>query len=137
MKHSEGRKRLASAKKRDEDIINALGKYDEKFHPKVESLPNSTRLYRNKVVITMLKAGVPLNKVDVFRDLLEESSYALTSATNLRQLLPFIRHKELDTLKREISNKPPLMGPHTCARPLSSLCGVFLMRGKFSSVYVG
>ena len=106
VKHSQGKRRLASTKKHDQDIINALGKYDEEFHPEGESLLNSTRLYRIKVVTTMLKAGVPLNKVDAFRDLLEESSYALTSATNLRQLLPFIRHQELDTLKRKISNRP-------------------------------
>ena len=38
----------------------------------------------------MLKAGVPLSKVDLFRDLLKEHGYALTSSTNLRQLIPFI-----------------------------------------------
>ena len=53
----------------------------------------------------MLRAGVPLSKVDQFRDLLEEHAFALTSATNLRQLLPFLHREELNVLKREIANK--------------------------------
>ena len=47
----------------------------------------------------MLKAGVPLSKVDLFRDLLEEHGYALTSSTNLRQLIPFIHLEELSRIK--------------------------------------
>ena len=105
VKHVQGKKRLSSKMKRDEDIIQALDKYDHEFHPEGETLPTSVRLYRIKVVCSMLKAGVPLSKVDAFRDLLEEEAFALTSATNLRQLLPFIRHQEIDILKKEISNK--------------------------------
>ena len=51
----------------------------------------------------MLKAGVPLSKVDdLFRDLLKEHGYALMSSTNLRQLMPFIHQEE----KQEILNQP-------------------------------
>ena len=59
-----------------------------------------------KVVTTMLKAGVPLNKIDLFRDLLEEHGYALTNSTHLRQLIPFIHQKELSRIKREIRQRP-------------------------------
>ena len=52
-------------------------------------------------VTAMLKAGVPLSKVDLFRDLLEEHGYALTSSTNLRQLIPFIHQEELSRIKQE------------------------------------
>ena len=55
---------------------------------------------------TMLKAGVPLNKIDLFRDLLEEHGYALTSSTHLRQLVPFIHQEELSRIKREIHQRP-------------------------------
>ena len=103
VKHVRGKKRLSSKKKHDEDIIQALDKYDHEFHPEGETLPTSVRFYRIKVVCSMLKGGVPLSKVDAFRDLLEEEAFALTSATNLRQLLPFIRHQEIDILKKEIS----------------------------------
>ena len=54
----------------------------------------------------MLKAGVPLSKVDLFRDLLEEHGYALTSSTNLRQRIPFIHQEELSRIKQEILNQP-------------------------------
>ena len=59
-----------------------------------------------KVVTTMLKAGVPLNKIDLFRDLLEEHGYALTTSTHLRQLIPFIHQEELSRIKREIRQRP-------------------------------
>ena len=63
-------------------------------------------MYRVKVVTvtTMLKAGVPLSKVNLFRDLLEEHGYTLTSSTNLRQLIPFIHQEELSRIKQEILN---------------------------------
>ena len=54
----------------------------------------------------ILKAGVPLSKVDLFRDLLEEYGYALTSSTNVRQLIPFIHQKEFSRIKQEILNQP-------------------------------
>ena len=54
----------------------------------------------------LLKVGVPLSRVDLFRDLLEEHGYALTSSTNLRQLIPFIHQEELSGIKQEILNQP-------------------------------
>ena len=54
----------------------------------------------------MLKAGVPLSKVDLFQDLLKEHGYVLTSSTNLRQLIPFIHQEELSGIKQEILNQP-------------------------------
>ena len=80
--------------------------YDSRTRLVGDGLPDSTRVYRGKVVIAMLKAGVPLSKVDLFRDLLEEHGYALTSSTNLRQLIPFIHQEELSRIKQEILNQP-------------------------------
>ena len=71
-----------------------------------DGLPDSTQVYRVKVVTVMLKAGVPLSKVDLFRDLVEEHGYALTSLTNLTQLIPFIHQEELSRIKQEILNQP-------------------------------
>ena len=50
----------------------------------------------------MIRAGVPLSKVDLFQ---EEHTFALTSATNLGQLLPFIHHEEIKRLKKDIANR--------------------------------
>ena len=67
-----------------------------------DGLPDSTRMYQVKVVTAILKAGVPLSKVNLFRDLLN----ALTSSTNLRQLIPLIHQEELSWIKEEILNQP-------------------------------
>ena len=40
--------------------------------------PDQQRLYRVKVLRTFLTAGVPLNKLSIFRELLEENGYRLT-----------------------------------------------------------
>ena len=50
----------------------------------------------------MLKAGIPLSKVNVLRDLLEEYELSLTSS-NLADLLPLILQNELDHIKKEIN----------------------------------
>ena len=67
------------------------------------------------MVTAMLKAGVALGKIDSFRDLLEENGFALTSSTNLRQLVPFILQEELSQLKQEVCNKHVSDGTtHVC-----------------------
>ena len=55
---------------------------------------------------SLLKAGIPLIKVDRLRELFEENGYSLCSSTHLRQLIPFILHDEVETLKQEISGRP-------------------------------
>ena len=82
-KHAKGLKRIASKGKRKKSIADLLKKYNDEAHPSGENLAESTRIYRVKVVTAFLKAGVPLNKVDCFRELLEESSYRLTASQNL------------------------------------------------------
>ena len=59
-----------------------------------------------KVVTSLLKAGIPLNKVDCLRDILEEHAFSLSASTNLRQLVPFVLENELNEIKRSISGKP-------------------------------
>ena len=76
--------------------------YDQDVHPKGEMLSNNQRVFRVRVLKTFLKAGIPLYKMDDFRELLEEGCYCLTSAPNMQQLIPFIR-KEEEMIKREIS----------------------------------
>ena len=105
-KHISGKKKLALKNKEESNILEVLHVYDSRVHPVGDGLPDSTRVYRVKVVTTMLKAGVPLNKIDLFRDMLEEHGYALTCSTHLRQLIPFIHQEELNKIKREIHQRP-------------------------------
>ena len=94
-KHINGKQKLASKSKEATDIIAALKAYDIQVHPAGDCLPDLTRVYRVKVVTTMLRAGVPLSKIDLFRDLLEENTYTLTSSIHLRQLIPLIHQEEM------------------------------------------
>ena len=92
-KRISGKKKLALAGKEESIIQKALHVYDSRTRLVGYGLPDSTRVYQVKVETAMLKAGVPLSKVDLFRDLLKEHGYALTSSTNLGQLIPFIYQK--------------------------------------------
>ena len=71
-KHKKGKIKLAMKEKREQDIVKALGAYDEEVHPVGETLPTDQRVFHIRVVSTFLKAGVPLCKIDQFRDILEE-----------------------------------------------------------------
>ena len=59
------------------DIVRALKKYDDGNHSKGETLSDEQRVYRIRVVTTFLRAGVPMSKLDIFRDILEEGAYRL------------------------------------------------------------
>ena len=77
--------------------------YDKEVHPKGEMLSDNQRVFRIRVLKTFLKAGVPLQKMDDFRELLEEGGYRLTSVPNMRQFIPFVRKEEEEMIKGEIS----------------------------------
>ena len=51
---------------------------------------------------TFLKAGVPLGKLDAFRELLEENAFRLCDTSNMRELIPFVRKQEQENLIEEI-----------------------------------
>ena len=38
----------------------------------------------------LLKAGIPLSKLDILRDVLEENTYSLSDSSHLPRLIPFI-----------------------------------------------
>ena len=91
VKHASGKARLATKEKKERDIADMLLKYDNAVHPVGETLSESVRVYWVRVLRTFLRAGVPLEKVNTFRDLLEENSFRLCDSSNMRQLIPFVR----------------------------------------------
>ena len=97
-----GKERLEATEKRQLDIAQSLKKYDSQVHPTGETLPDSTRVY---IVTALLKAGVPLSKLDSFRDLLEENAYALSDSSHLRHLVPFILKDEMSSLRHDIDGR--------------------------------
>ena len=84
-------------------MSEVLKVYNREVYPIGETLPDKVRVHRVKVVRAMLKAGIPISKVDSFRDVLEDNSLSLTRACNLEQLLPFILHQEVAALKEIIA----------------------------------
>ena len=105
-KHEKGKERLKRKTATEMDITKALRIYDQEHHPVGETLPDSVRVYRVRVLTAMLKSGVPVSKIDCFRDLLEENALALTSVPNMRQLLPFVLRQEIDRIKVAIGGRP-------------------------------
>ena len=105
MKHINSTKRLKQKGERELHIARALEDYQSRVHPKGEMLPESTRVFRVKVVTAMLQAGIPIQKADALQGLLEESGYSLTDSSHLRELIPFISEQETCRLKKEISGK--------------------------------
>ena len=88
-KHKENKEKRLLNDKKDDDIRKAIAKYDDKNHPKGETLPSTTKLFRVKFVKAFLKS-----RAEYFRDLFEEVGYPLTSSSNMRQLIPFILEQE-------------------------------------------
>ena len=81
--------------------MESLRSRDALEHPKGESLPDDQRVYRVKVVRTFLAAGVALNKLPEFRDLLEENAFRLTDRRRMSDLVPFIHDQEKEVEERD------------------------------------
>ena len=63
------------------------------------------RLYRYELVEALLKAGIPLLKVNSLRPFVEKYGHRLTSRIHLAEFIPMIRQKEIDFVKSEIAAK--------------------------------
>jgi len=105
-KHKHDNVKLGKKESRGKDIAEALAKYDKHEHPRGETLSQDQRIYRINVVTAFLKAGVPLSKLDHFRDILEEHAYSLSDRRGMSDLIPFILSEETEQIKKEICGNP-------------------------------
>lgn len=104
-KHQEGKKKIEKKEAREQDIVQALQRYNKDCHPRGETLPESQQLFRVKVVRAFLQAGVPLAKIDHFRDLLEENGYRLSDRRHMLDFVPFILREEESQIKMAIEGR--------------------------------
>ena len=104
-KHVTSKSKLAMKKMQHQDIAEALEKHNEEVHLQGETLPEKQQVYRVKVVTAFLRAGIPLSKLDTFRDLFEESAYHLTDKRHMSDLVPFVLKQEEGRIRNEISGK--------------------------------
>ena len=105
LKHKKGKERLTSGERGGVT-------YPDVYKITIVEFICQVRLYLNlhvytelKVVIALLRAGIPLNKVDCLREMLEKHAFSLSASTNLRQLIPFVLENEINQLKERISGK--------------------------------
>lgn len=59
-------------------------------------------MYRVRVLKSFLRAAIPLSKLDLFRDILEENRYRLSDRCHMSDLVPFVVSQEQEEVKREI-----------------------------------
>ena len=105
-KHIKGKVGQASKERREKSISDMLTKYDQEVHPVGECLPSSVRIYRVKTVTAFLKNGVPLSKIDGFRQYLEENGgFSLSGSQHLRELIPPILSEERKRIGQLIAKK--------------------------------
>lgn len=104
-KHIAYKEKLKTTKKKELDIAEAFAKFDKQHHPKGETLPTATRVFRIKVVQAFLKSGTPLNRLEYFRDIFQEAGMPLTSHTHMRELVPFILEEEYKSIAKELLGK--------------------------------
>ena len=104
-KHRLNKGKLEKFGKREEDVVQALQKYDQEHHPKGETLSTPTRVFRVHVVQAFLKSGTLLNRLEFFREIFEEEGMSLSSSCNIHKLISFISEEEYKSLEKELKGK--------------------------------
>ena len=74
-------------------------------HFRVETLPEAQQVYRVKVMKAFIQAGVPLAKLDEFKEILEENGYRLCTQRYMFDLIPFILNEEVAQIESEINGR--------------------------------
>ena len=93
-RHTAGKGRVLINEKFERTVAQSLESYNKDMHPVGETLSEAVKVYRVKTVMTFMRAGVPLSKIDSFRDILEEHAFSLSSSQHLRELIPLILQQE-------------------------------------------
>ena len=91
---------------KERDLAQALAHHDASVNLVGETLPSEQKVHcvhRVKVLKTFLCAAVPLTKMELFRELLEENAHRLSDRRHMSVLVPFVLTQEQENVKREIS----------------------------------
>lgn len=97
-KHTQRKKLLIDKQSRECDLARAFKSYEQEVHPAGETLSDDHKLWRVKVETTFMRAGVPLAKIERFKELLEENAYRLTDRHGMCDLIPFVQQEEQQRL---------------------------------------
>ena len=78
VKHENSKEVQAKKKSQDNTVIESQRAYESEIHPQGETsvtLSKDQKLYCVKVIKAFLKAGIPLSKIKIVCELLEEHVY--------------------------------------------------------------
>ena len=104
-KHKCSKENKANKQKQDKTVLEALKVYEKEVHPRGETLPEAQKLYRINVVKAFLKAGIPLSKIKILRELLEENAFRLSDDRGMFDLVPFIHSQIQEQIKAELNGQ--------------------------------
>ena len=104
-KHASGKDRLKLREAMERGFAMSLETYDTEVHARGETLPKDHRVYQIKALMAFLRAGVPLNKIEHFRPLLEEHAYSLGGRRAMSDLITLVLQNEKTQLKKEIEGR--------------------------------
>ena len=79
--------------------------YEKEVHPRSETLPEAQKLYHINVVKAFIKAGIPLSKFKIQRELLEEHAFWLSDDRGMFDLVPFIHSQIQEQIKAELNGQ--------------------------------
>ena len=86
-KHKSCKIKLQKCEAFQKSTAEVLQSYDSECHPKGESVPESVHAYSVNVVLSFLKSGVTLSKVDSFCSLLEEHAFSFSGRQHLSEMI--------------------------------------------------
>lgn len=105
-KHKACKIKLVSKGAKENDIAYVLKATDGQCHPVGKTLPLDHCIFHVNVVKSFIRAAVSLNKLSIFRDLLEESAYSLTDRRHMADLVSYVLSQEVIQIKEEIAGHP-------------------------------
>ena len=104
--HKQKLETLQTRMKDDTDLQSELiTYYTERPEESGSSTHPKQSVYRLQVVQAFMCAGIPLQKVDMLRPLLERAGFALTGANHLTELIPKVEAIELGRLVAELDGQ--------------------------------
>ena len=68
-------------------------------------MSSDRQVYRISVITTILKAGVTLNKLDTFQELVEQNGTCLAGRRSLSNIISFVHHQAVQKISKEIEGK--------------------------------
>ena len=71
------------------------------MHNKGNTLPFDMQVYRVKVISTFLCDGIPLSKLHLFHDILEENAYRLCYRRHISDPTTFVLQQEQGIIKEK------------------------------------